>query len=269
MSKTAIVTGAAQGIGRSIALRLAADGMNVSLNDLPANLSKLQELASEINNSKSSKASEGAIVHIVTGDISKAPDVQNLIKETVSVFGSLDVMIANAGILVMQQIQDVVEEDWDKLISINLRGAMLCVKYAAQQMILQGKGGCILGLYYTFPSNGTELTGITRSIGHAAGSAYSASKFAVRGLVQSSALDLGKHQIRVNCYAPGFIDTEMSRKAMDIVQLDFQQTASAASPLARIGETTDVSNLVSFLASSQASFITGQTYGVCGGFYLD
>lgn len=259
MRKTAIVTGAAQGIGRSIALRLAADGMNIILNDLPNKRHKLEEIASEISSTRQSKAnSEGPFAHVVVGDVSESADVQSLIKETVSIFGALDVMVANAGIYIGHAIQDEVEADWDKLMSINLRGAMLCFKYAAQQMISQGKGGCIIA-----------ASSIAGRRGQAQGSAYCASKFAVRGLVHSSALDLGKYGIRVNAYAPGYIDTDMTRTALDLQKVDFEQAAAAASPLGHAGDTKDVSNLVSFLASSEASFITGQTYGVCGGFFLD
>ncbi|KLO12337.1 short chain oxidoreductase [Schizopora paradoxa] len=255
--KTAIVTGAARGIGRSIALRLASDGMNVVVNDIEANTQALQELATEIANSQAAKGSS-ANAHVVTGDVSVSSDVQNLIKETVSKFGSLDVMVANAGILMMSRIEEVDEDEWDKLISVNIRGTMLCFKYAAQQMISQGKGGCMLA-----------ASSIAGRRGHAGGCAYSTSKFAIRGLVQSSAVDLGKYQIRVNAYAPGFIDTDMSRKALDYAKADYEAAAKAASPLGRVGETTDISNLASFLVSSESSFITGQTYGACGGFYLD
>ncbi|KLO12339.1 NAD(P)-binding protein [Schizopora paradoxa] len=258
MRKTAVVTGSAQGIGRSIALRLAADGMNVTLNDLPSNQQKLKELALEITDAHSSKDPidrPGVLVSV--GDVSVSTEVQNMVKETVSAFGSLDVMVANAGIMLMGQLHDVNESDWDKVISVNLRGTMLCFKYAAQQMISQGKGGCLLA-----------ASSVGGRKGYFACSAYCASKFAIRGLVQSSALELGKHEIRVNAYAPGFIDTDMGRGAADYLKIDFHKTAGAT-PLGRSGNATDISNVVSFLASPDASFVTGQTYGVCGGTLLD
>jgi len=261
MRRTAIVTGAAQGIGRSIALRLAEDGLNVTINDLPDKLPKLEELAQEISKSHPLKGSaEGPFAHIVVGDVSESKAVQHIVNETVSTFGALDVMVANAGFMRLQPVQDINEDDWDKVMAINARGTMLCFKYAAQQMIKQGKGGCLLA-----------ASSVAGRKGHALLGAYTASKFAIRGLVHSSALDLGKYGIRANAYAPGPIETDLTREAALVLFKDLPPSQPPPIQLAlnRPGTTTDAANLVAFLASPEASFITGQTYGVCGGYHLD
>ncbi|SJL18425.1 uncharacterized protein ARMOST_22014 [Armillaria ostoyae] len=208
----ALITGSAQGIGRAIALRLADDGFNVSLNDLPSAGTGLDILASEI-------ASKGRKSHVVIGDISSESDVQRIIESTVQALGSLDVMVANAGICITKSIMSTSTEEWDRIFAVNGRGTFLCYKYAAKQMIDQGHGGRIigasslagkLGVLDFMASLSTVKLKLTL-IGSSNLPVYGASKWAIRGLTQSAAHEFGKYGITVNAYAPGPTETDMSR----------------------------------------------------------
>ncbi|KAF9820716.1 hypothetical protein IEO21_01159 [Rhodonia placenta] len=214
--RVAIVTGAAQGIGRAIALRLADDHLEVAVNDLASRTDQLQELVSQIQ-------TRGGRSLAVPADVSKEDDVRDMIAMVVHEFGSLD-MVANAGISIIKPLIELSLGDFDKITSVNLRGVMLCYKHAAIQMIQQGRGGRILAMAST--------------------SAYSATKFAVRGLTQST--ELSKYDITVNAYAPGVIRSPMGA-----------------------GEPEVVASLVSYLIKPEAYFITGQTIMVNGGLVLD
>ncbi|OSX59746.1 hypothetical protein POSPLADRAFT_1149702 [Postia placenta MAD-698-R-SB12] len=212
--RVAIVTGAAQGIGRAIALRLADDHLEVAVNDLASKTDQLQELVSQIQ-------TRGGRSLAVPADVSKEDDVRDMIAMVVHEFGSLDVMVANAGISIIKPLIELSLGDFDKITSVNLRGVMLCYKHAAIQMIQQGRGGRILAMAST--------------------SAYSATKFAVRGLTQSTALELSKYDI----------------------------TALELPPNVPVGEPEVIASLVSYLIKPEAYFITGQTIMVNGGMMVD
>ncbi|KAF7303860.1 hypothetical protein MIND_00615900 [Mycena indigotica] len=256
----AIVTGAGQGIGRVIALRLANDGFTVVANDITANASKLDGLIQEIN-------SLGGSSWSCIANISVEEDVQKMVAEAVSHFPGekLTVMVANAGIARYDTIFDLSAADFDAVMTVNARGCFLCYKYAAQQMIQQNSGGRIIGASSMCGKKGYE--GL---------SAYCASKFAIRGLTQAAALELGKHQITVNAYAPGAIETSMldqlaswSTTASGGAPQNYFDTLKARTPLGIIGDPTDVANVVAFLASEESRFITGQTISVNGGTFFD
>ncbi|KAG6819465.1 hypothetical protein H0H93_011598 [Arthromyces matolae] len=189
----ALVTGASKGIGRAIALRLAKDGFNVGINDLPSSKPGLESLREQIKvlGRKSS---------IFAGDVSKQSAVEEMVSSVVADLGRLDVMVANAGLCKAHLITDTDVEEWDRLFAVNVRGVFLCYKYAALQMIKQGEGGRIIGA--------SSLAG-RRGEGHLA--AYSSTKFAVRGLTQAAATEWGRHGITVNAYCPGVIQTELSK----------------------------------------------------------
>ncbi|KAJ6516904.1 NAD-binding protein [Mycena vitilis] len=244
----ALITGAAQGIGKGIALRLADDGYDVAVNDIPSNSENLDALVEEIK-SKGRTSSK----HIA--DVSQDAEVRGMVEQVVERHGGLDVMIANAGVVGSTgPITEVSAKEWDRVMNINARGSFLCYKYAGMQMIKQGRGGRIVGA--------SSLAG---KKGVPSQASYSASKFAVRGLTQAAAAEFGPHSITVNAYAPGTVDTPMIDVARDmIIEMSTKQ-----SPLGTIGTVEDISNLVSFLISSQAQFITGQTISINGGIYFD
>jgi meso-butanediol dehydrogenase/(S,S)-butanediol dehydrogenase/diacetyl reductase len=244
MSKVAIITGAAQGIGKAIALRLATDGYDIALNDIPAQEQKLSLLAAEIH-------ALGRKTVIVLADVSDEPAVEKMVADTVAALGAVDVMVANAGISQPAPLLLTTAEHWDKHLSVNLRGAFLCFKYAAKQMIAQGGGGRIIGGASLASYSGMPMIG-----------AYSASKGGIRTLTHSAAREWGSHGITVNSYAPGVIVTELTLGSYGEAVLEEQKKSAA---LGDNGSPEDVAGLVSFLASKDARFITGQTIMIDGG----
>ncbi|KAH7929164.1 NAD(P)-binding protein [Leucogyrophana mollusca] len=196
----AIVTGAAQGIGRAIAIRLAGDGFDVAVNDIPAKKDQLDTVRQEINSTQRRALS-------LYTDVTVKADVKGMIGEVVQKLGGLDVMVANAGKSNPDgNVLSTTTEDWDAAFAINARGVFR-YKYAAIQMVSQGRGGRIIGASSALGkrSCGSEVE-------------YCASKFAVRGLTQYAARESGKHKIPVNSYAPGPIDTPM-REAQSVGQM--------------------------------------------------
>jgi len=252
-TRIAVVTGASQGIGKDISLRLAHDGFDLALNDLPSARENLEILKQEIT-------SLGRKADIFVANVSVESEVANMISQIAEKMGGVDVMVANAGICITKNFTDITTNDWNRIFSINCAGVFLCYQFAAKQMIKQGRGGRIIGA--------SSLAG---QQGKAGLSAYSATKFAVRGLTQSVASELGPYGITVNAYAPGAIETTMLQsigesrgsveKTYDVFKND--------TPVGRLGTPKDVSAVVSFLASEEASFITGQSLSVNGGMLYD
>ncbi|KAH9929827.1 uncharacterized protein B0H18DRAFT_175779 [Fomitopsis serialis] len=247
-TRVAIVTGSAQGIGRSIALRLAEDGLNVVINDIPAKAAQIEEAVAEI------KAKSGVKVIAAPADVTNEEAVQAMIASVVEQLGSLDVMVANAGVMSYGPLVLVPSEEWDRVININLRGVMLCYKYAAKQMIEQGRGGRIIGASSMAGRHGMPYT-----------SAYAASKFAIRGLTQSLASELAKDNITVNVYAPGAIRTNI----VSLEDAKAQGLSGSALSKIPIAEPEVIASLVSYIAKPEAYFITGQTISANGGAHFD
>lgn len=247
-TRVAIVTGGGAGIGRAIALRLASDGLDVAVADI--NLSAAEAVAEEIRGC-------GRRSLAVQVDVSKPAEVYRMVDEVVAALGRLDVMVANAGVVRGMPLQDVTEEVWDLHMDVNAKGVFFCDQAAAIQMIKQGQGGKIINA-----SSGAGRRG-SKNL-----SPYSASKFAVVGITQSFASELAPHQITVNAYCPGIVDTPMWKALdQDFEKIGAQRMAEkvAGTPLGRVQHPEDVANLVSFLASDQSDFITGQAIIQDGG----
>ncbi|OGE54851.1 hypothetical protein PENARI_c005G10666 [Penicillium arizonense] len=256
---TAIVTGASRGIGRGIALRLASDGFDVVVNDIVQQKDHIENVVSEIEQS-------GKRAHGIVADVSKQADVERLISETVKTFGQLDVMVANAGILETTSLLELTTEQWDHVMGINLRGVFLCYSMAAGQMIKQKTKGKLIGA--------CSISGY-RPSGKAP--AYCTSKWAVRGLTQTAALELGEHGITVNAYCPGSVKTDMSTvfaKRLAKEQKDanvdeaYKTSSHRKNALNQELFPEDIASLVSFLAGKDSNAMTGQTMICDGGMYF-
>ncbi|TFK95095.1 acetoin reductase family protein [Pterulicium gracile] len=256
----ALITGAAQGIGKAIALRLAADGFNVAVNDLSSNSENLEKVAEEIR-------AVGVKALTVYADVSVEAEVEKMVGAVVEEFGALNVVVANAGIMMWKSIDDLTAEEWDRVMSINLRSVFLAYKYGGRAMIAKGIKGKLIA-----------ACSVAGKIGKGMLASYTASKFAIRGLTQSAAQEYGRHGITVNGYAPGVIETPMltymDARFGETVPGgktgDFIKFAEAQSLLGGgNGEVADIAGLVSYLASTEAKFITGQTINVNGGTFFD
>ncbi|KAJ7040955.1 NAD-binding protein [Mycena alexandri] len=253
----AIVTGAGQGIGKAIALRLADDGFDIVVNDIAAQSEALAEVVDEIK-------AKGRVSSAHVADVSSEEEVRGMVEQVVATYGRLNVMVANAGICGYIPMSEqyatkfdpviiLTAEKWDRVMGVNARGTFLCYKYAGAQMIKQGDGGRIIG----FPFN----------------PAYSASKFAIRGLTQAAAIEYGPHKITVNAYAPGAIDTAMLPQVAtaETPRDALMDEMKKMSPLGTVGVPADIANFVSFIASKDSQFITGKskTISVNGGGFFD
>ncbi|KAF5349229.1 hypothetical protein D9756_009483 [Leucocoprinus leucothites] len=268
----ALVTGAARGIGRAITLRLAKDGYSVALCDI-GHRDQLASLRSEI-------AALGQNSFECMADVSKEADVRDAVNRTVTELGGLDVMVANAGIYYPMPLIEGAErfciprptdltaftatlQDWDAHFNVNGKGVFLCYKYAALAMIQQGRGGRIIGASSLAGKQG--VTNLDLSI-------YSATKFTVRALTQAAvwtiqstlAQELKPHGITVNAYAPGLIATDMSKEFIKEAQ-----ARGDTDTLRRSGNPEDIAGLVSYLASPESRFITGQSISINGGIFCD
>lgn len=254
ISRVALVTGAGRGIGRAIALRLAQDGLDVAVNDIAANAEALNETAEAIR-------ATGQRSHAVLADVSDAEEVPNMVASVASELGALDVMVANAGIAHIQGLLDLEVADWDRVMSVNLRGVFLCYQAAARQMIKQGSGGKIIGAASIVAYRPFALLG-----------PYSASKWGVRGLTQAAAMEWAKHKITVNAYCPGIVGTSMWEQIDEklaeeegIPKGDALKKYSEAIAMGRVSVPEDVAKYVSYLASTDSDYMTGQSVMIDGG----
>ncbi|KAF9075109.1 3-oxoacyl-reductase [Rhodocollybia butyracea] len=254
VSKSAIVTGAGQGIGKAIALRLARDGFDICVNDLEANSTKVNSVVAEVQ-------SLGRKAVAAYADISKLPQVEAMVNASVDGLGPLDVIVANAGITKVQWGMDVQESDLQRLFEVNFYGVLYSDQVAAKQFIRQGSGGKIINAASLVAFRPLLMIPI-----------YSATKAAVRSLTQSLAMELAKHKITVNAYAPGVVDTPMWEQGDEEMSAinglpkgqNFKDTVSLIT-LGRTSVPEDVAKMVSFLASADSDYVTGQTMLVDGG----
>jgi NAD(P)-dependent dehydrogenase (short-subunit alcohol dehydrogenase family) len=252
--RVAIITGGGRGIGRGTALRFAREGAKLALVDLEQ--SHLDETAKELD------ASETGVEHIeLQGDVSSSADVQRFFDATIERYGRLDILVNNAGIgNPPVPIINMPEEAWDRTLAVNLKSVFLCSKLAALQFITQGGGGRIISVASQAGKTGYPML-----------TPYCASKAGIVLFTQAFAKEVGQHKINVNCVCPGTIDTPLLRGAgMGFQATDemFKQligTVLPAIPLGRIGYTADVAKVITFLASGDADYITGQAINISGG----
>ncbi|MEM6697089.1 MAG: SDR family NAD(P)-dependent oxidoreductase [Bacteroidota bacterium] len=267
--KTAIVTGSGRrkGIGEAIIMRLAEEGCNVVISDI--GVTKGEQFSAEhvgttdeMEDIAQDVRKLGAKAITVPCDVRDEAQVKNLVEKAVEAFGQLDIMISNAGIgYIMEPLTEFKEESWDAVLSVNLKGAFLCAKQAAIQMIAQGKGGSIINIASQAAKSGFPFA-----------AAYTASKHGMVGLTRSNAVELGEYGIRVNAVCPNHITTGLghwqNKFFSDKFGLDYEtylQGIKDRNPLKRTGLVEDIAKAVAFLCSDQAAYITGEAMNVSGG----
>ena len=238
--KVALVTGAARGIGQAIAKKLASEGADIALCDLKAEW--LAETVAIVE-------AAGRKVKCFEADVSNAAAVDAVIDGAIAAMGKIDILINNAGITKDGLMIRMSEQDWDAVISVNLKGTFLFTKAIARPMMKQ-RSGCIV-----------NIASIIGLIGNAGQCNYAASKAGVIALTKSAAKELASRNIRANAVAPGFIQTRMT----DVLPEDVRKKMLEAIPMGRFGTPEDVANVVLFLASDASSYMTGQVLTVCGG----
>lgn len=243
LKKVALITGGARGIGYAIAGELGSDGCCVIISDI------LSDLAGE---SAEKLSQTGAETFAVSGDVSKPADVDDMFDKAVGRFGKIDILVNNAGVARDALLLRLEEKDWDLVMNVNLKGAFLCTKVASRIMIKNRWGRII------------NISSIIGLIGNAGQANYAASKAGIIGLTKSSARELAGRNITVNAIAPGFIETEMTRKLPEAAR----EAYLASIPLRRPGTPRDVASIASFLASDKAEYITGQVIHCDGGLVM-
>lgn len=240
-SKVALVTGAGRGIGSSIAKRLAREGATVIVN-YSGNSDAANETVKVITD-------EGGKAEVYQCNVENSEAVKDMVDYIVKTYGKIDILVNNAGITRDGLMLRMSEEDFDKVIDVNLKGTFNCVKCVSRQMLKQRSGRIV---------NMSSVVGIAGNAGQVN---YSASKAGVIGLTKSAAKELASRGITVNAVAPGYIDTDMTK----VLSPELKEGIIKTVPLGRMGETDDISNAVSFLVSDEASYITGQVLSVDGG----
>jgi NAD(P)-dependent dehydrogenase (short-subunit alcohol dehydrogenase family) len=244
--KVALVTGAASGIGHATAKAFWEEGARVALADLRA--TQLEERAAELRK-------EGAAGLAITGDVAFLESAQTIVEQTIAAFAGLDILVNVAGIDLQARIEDTSEQDWDRVMNVNVKSVFLLSKYAIPHLLRRG-GGAIVNI-----ASAAALSPI------AGRPAYNASKAAVVGLTKSLALDLAPRKVRVNCICPGAVDTPLLHQALNAEPdpLTALIAVTARYPLGRLATAAEVARAAVFLASDEASFITGATLTVDGG----
>jgi meso-butanediol dehydrogenase/(S,S)-butanediol dehydrogenase/diacetyl reductase len=267
--KVAIVTGSGRhkGIGEAIVLRLAAEGCRVVISDIGE--AKGNEFAAEhigvtgeMQEIAAACRALGAEVLTLPCDVRNEAECSQLIEKTVAHFGGVDILVNNAGVgYLMEPFTEFKESSWDAVLDVNLKGAFLCSKHAAIQMIRQGSGGSIVNTASQAAKSGFPFA-----------AAYTASKHGLVGLTRSNAVELGKHKIRVNAVCPNHITTGLGHwqnsffsEKLGMDYTTYLQSIVQKNPLGRTGLTEDIAKAVAFLCSEEAAYITGEAMNVSGG----
>lgn len=239
--KTALITGAARGIGKAIALKFADHGANIVFTDLEYN-DACRQLEKEL-------AGKGVKAKGFASDASSTEETDRVVKDILKEFDKVDILVNNAGITKDNLLMRMSEGDWDAVLTVNLKSVFNLTK-AIQRHMLKNKQGSIINM--------SSVVGVN---GNAGQSNYSASKAGIIGFTKSIAQELGSRNIRCNAIAPGFIETEMTGKLSDEVKEEWAKQI----PLRRAGNSDDVANTAVFIASDLSGYITGQVISVCGG----
>lgn len=267
--KVAIVTGSGRhkGIGEAIVLRLAAEGCRVVISDIgqpKGNEFSAEHIgvSTEMQEIADACKALGAEVLTVPCDVRSETDCSRLIASAVENFGQVDILVNNAGVgYLMEPFTEFKESSWDAVLDVNLKGAFLCSKHAAIQMIQQGTGGSIVNIASQAAKSGFPFA-----------AAYTASKHGLVGLTRSNAVELGKHKIRVNAVCPNHITTGLGHwqnsffsEKLGMDYTTYLQSIVQKNPLGRTGLTEDIAKAVAFLCSDEAAYITGESMNVSGG----
>lgn len=239
--KVALITGASRGIGKAIAMKFASEGADIAFSDL--NKDENMEATEKELNAMGIKAKGYA------SNAASFSDSEKLAEEIIADFGKIDVLVNNAGITRDNLLLRMTEQDWDAVLTVNLKSVFNLTK-AIQRYMIKQKGGSIINM--------SSVVGVN---GNAGQSNYSASKAGMIGFTKSIAQELGSRGVRCNAIAPGFIETEMTHKLPDNVREEWIKTI----PLRRSGKPEDVADVATFLASEYSSYVTGQVISVCGG----
>lgn len=253
----AIITGANSGIGKGIALRLAQDGYAIGVTG--RNMDTINAVVDEIKKRKGE--AKGCFI-----DVTKKSSIHEAMDFFVDQYGDLKVWVSNAGVSSMNHFSELTEDEWDTNLDVNAKGVFMCGQVAVKQFLEQKKGGNIINI-----SSMAGKKGNVPFLAH-----YVASKFAVVGLTQAMAYELGKHNITVNSVCPGFVATPMQSRELkwesflkNTTVEQIKKSMISDTPLGRLQTSDDVANVVSFLTSDAASFITGEAIAANGGAYMD
>jgi NAD(P)-dependent dehydrogenase (short-subunit alcohol dehydrogenase family) len=237
--KSAVVTGAAKGIGRATAELFAREGARLVLADVDED--GLEELRERLG---------WAEAEVVVGDVSQPEEARRMVFGAVERFGRIDVLVANAGVIPLNNIVEATAEDWDRVMAVDGRGMFLCCKYAVEAMLKTGGGSIVC------------LSSISGMAGQKNQATYGPAKFVASGLTKHLAVEWAARGIRVNAVAPGTIQTEAVARLPE----DYKAPMKEAHPIGRLGEPSEVANAILFLASDDASFVTGAILPVDGGY---
>ena len=243
--RVALVTGASQGLGAAVARRLASDGNTVVL---------VARRAAETEGVAESIRSSGATAVAMTGDVTAAADMDAVVARTVASFGSLDILVSNAGVTRDALIHRMTDEDWSTVIATHLTGAFNAIRAAQRPMVERGYGRIV-------------LIGSTSSAGWRGQTNYSAAKAGMHGMARTLAIELGRFGITVNVVSPGHIDSELTRGTASRLDIPYEQMAQSridSNSIKRVGSPDDVANAVSFFAGERAGYVTGQILNVSG-----